>query len=139
MAQDSCVKSSSSCRQDSIIKVPTRIHLTVCWLSLQDLFLCFNYICLVKPRGLLTLFCVFICYTKSTVRRLTVRTVHVWMVNICGCGSSVVSEIFTKICGSTIVSEYKQGCFSLCYYDRRYANEVKNGTKIIFQVSSIEI
>ena len=32
--------------------------------------------------------------TKSTVRRLTVRTVHVWMVNICVCGSTVVGEIF---------------------------------------------
>ena len=32
--------------------------------------------------------------TKSTVRRLTVRTVHVWIVNICVSWSTVVSEIF---------------------------------------------
>ena len=31
------------------------------------------------------------CNTKTTVRRLTVRTVHVWIV----CGSTVVGEILT--------------------------------------------
>ena len=39
---------------------------------------------------------------QSTVRRLTVRTVHVLIVNICGCESMVVGEIFTENCGSTI-------------------------------------
>ena len=47
------------------------------------------------------------CNTKSMVRRLTVRTVHVWKVNMCVCGSTVVGEIYTKICGFIIVGEYK--------------------------------
>ena len=54
----------------------------------------------VLPRG------------KSTVRRLTVRTVHIWMVNIFVCGSTVVGEIFV---GSQLLVNTSRGvCMSVC-------------------------
>ena len=39
-------------------------------------------------------------------RWLNVRSVHVWMVNVCVCGSTVVDEMFTKMCRSSIVGAH---------------------------------
>ena len=41
--------------------------------------------------------------------QLTVRTVHVWIVNICGFGSTVVGEMFKKILGPQLSVNTSRG------------------------------
>ena len=55
------------------------------------------------------------CNTKSMVRRLTVRTVHVWIVNICVCGSMVVGEIFV---GPRLSVNTSRACVWVCVCGR---------------------